>query len=121
MAPCAVHTQAHFLYSLIPSPSVTKVALNRYNMINTTQTTTQRNSYHMARQTHVPRCPCFNSDRDGDKDVDNNNATDLRGTHGRPLYSNFRKYATPPDEKRCRITEKSFLCSLGIFFGACLA
>jgi len=37
------------------------------------------------------------------------------------LYSNFRKYATPPDEKRCIIMEKSFLCSLGIFVGACLA
>ena len=31
------------------------------------------------------------------------------------MYSNFRKYATPPDEKRCTITETSFLCSLGIF------
>ena len=30
-------------------------------------------------------------------------------------YSNFRKYATPPDEKRCIIMEKSFLCSLEIF------
>ena len=30
-------------------------------------------------------------------------------------YSNFRKYATPPDEKRCIIMEKSFLCTLGIF------
>ena len=37
------------------------------------------------------------------------------------LYSNFRKYATPPDEKRCIITEKTFLCSLGILFGACFA
>ena len=36
-------------------------------------------------------------------------------------YSNFRKYAKPPDEKRCIIMEKSFLCSLGIFFGACFA
>ena len=36
-------------------------------------------------------------------------------------YSNFRKYATPPDEKRCIITEKSFLWSLGIFLGNCLA
>ena len=31
------------------------------------------------------------------------------------MYSNFRKYATPLDEKRCIITEKPFLCSLGIF------
>ena len=33
------------------------------------------------------------------------------------MYSNFRKYATPPDEKRCIIMEKSFLCSLGFFLG----
>ena len=31
------------------------------------------------------------------------------------MYSNFCKYATPPDEKRCIIMEKSFLCSLGFF------
>ena len=31
------------------------------------------------------------------------------------VYSNFRKYAAPPDEKRCIITEKPFSCSLGIF------
>ena len=40
---------------------------------------------------------------------------------GEEECSNFRKYATPPAKKRCIITEKSFLCSLGNFFGACFA
>ena len=37
------------------------------------------------------------------------------------VYSNFRNYATPPDEKRCIFTEKLFSCSLGFFFGVCFA
>ena len=41
--------------------------------------------------------------------------------HTSTVYSNFRKYATPPDEKRCIIMENSFLSSLGIFVGACFA
>ena len=36
-------------------------------------------------------------------------------------FSNFRKYATPPNEKRCIIMEKLFSCSLGFFFGVCFA
>ena len=55
------------LLALRPSPSVTTVALNFYNMINATHTTTKHNNYHMAENTHIPRRPCFGDH--GDKDA----------------------------------------------------